>query len=63
MVEVRHGRVRAQMLHVEIVLGMQVAHSGPAAPRWVTRRRRPQPTQFSRLIGSSTRQNGHNGRR
>jgi hypothetical protein len=62
VLEIMQGPVRPHMLQVEMVRGVHVAQSGPFGVRVLTRWRRPQPVQSSRLSGSVTTQCGHNGR-
>jgi hypothetical protein len=60
--EISHGPDRPQIPQVSLGRGRQLWHHGPSAVRAATRRRRRQPTQSSRLVGSLDRQFGHSGR-
>jgi hypothetical protein len=61
IVEVRQGTSRPHTLQVEMGAVTHAAQIGPCSLRRLTRCRRPQRTHSSRLIGSLTKQNGHNG--
>jgi hypothetical protein len=61
VLETMQGAVCPHMLQVEMVLGVQVAQIAPSGVRVLTRCRRLQRTHVSRLIGSLTKQCGHNG--
>lgn len=59
--DISQGAVRPQCPHSWISFGLQLGQRTPSASRTATGRRRPQPTQTSRLTGSRIRQLGHSG--
>lgn len=61
VLDTMHGAVRPHTLQAAVVRGTQLAQIGPSGVRVLTGCRRPQRTHSSRLIGSRTRQFGHNG--
>lgn len=60
ILETVQGALRPQLLQVRMSRGLQVAQTGPWDVRVLTCLR--QRTHSSRLIGSLTKQYGHNGR-
>ena len=61
VLDTMQGTVRPHTLQDASFRGRQVAQIGPSTARVLTRCRRPQRMHSSRLIGSLTRQLGHNG--